>query len=65
LIPSDPPASAMYPVIVSVPLAPSAAFSGVSGCRNPGVTATVAVAVSLLLEASVAVIVAVTLSAVR
>src|SRR4051794_33152667 len=36
--PERPPASASLAVIVTVPLEPSATFSGVSGCRNPGVT---------------------------
>jgi hypothetical protein len=37
LIPVVPPASAIYPVKVSDAPEPSAAFSGDSGCRNPGV----------------------------
>ena len=40
VMPVLPPASAMYPVTVSAPFAPSAAFSGVNGCRNPGVMVT-------------------------
>jgi hypothetical protein len=39
-----PPASASNPVTVVWPLGPRAAFSGVSGCRNPGVTVSTAVA---------------------
>src|SRR5208283_677557 len=58
-----PPASAMYPVIVNWPLAPIAAFSGVSGCRNPGVTVSTAVAV--VVEFSVAVTTTGTRSLVR
>jgi hypothetical protein len=46
-------------------LAPSAEFSGESGSRKPGVTVKVAFAVVLAPEASVAVTVTFTLSAVR
>jgi hypothetical protein len=48
-----PPASARKPVTVVWPLGPRAAFSGVSGCRNPGVTVSTTVAVAV--EFSVAV----------
>jgi len=65
LIASVPPTSAMYPVTVTVPLAPRATFCGVSGCRNPGVTVIVAVAVTLELAVDVAVTVTCMLSAVR
>ena len=65
VMPVDPPASAMYPDKVSVPFAPSAAFSGVKGCRNPGVMVTTADAVMLGFEVSAAVTVTCTLFAVR
>jgi hypothetical protein len=44
-------------VIAAVPLLPSETFSGVSGCRNPGVMVTVAVAFveELVLNAAVTV----------
>jgi hypothetical protein len=48
-----------------VPALERAAFSGVSGCRNPGVTVTVAVALVVELELNVAVTVTCTLFAVR
>src|SRR6201989_187163 len=34
----DPPASATKPVTMTEPFGPTAAFWGVSGCRNPGVS---------------------------
>src|SRR5579863_9002610 len=37
-MPAVPPATASLAVIVTVPFAPRATFSGVNGCRNPGVT---------------------------
>ena len=52
-MPSSPPASARIPVTVTWLLAPRAAFSGVSGCRNPGVTVSTAVAVVLALRVAV------------
>jgi hypothetical protein len=55
----------MYPVRVAVPLLPSDRFSGVSGCRNPGVTVTVDEAFVAELELIVAVTVTCTLLAVR
>src|SRR5579872_6539244 len=51
--------------MVAVPFAPKAKFSGVSGCKNPGVMVMAAVAVVDGLEVSVAEMVALTLSAVR
>ena len=57
LIPLVPPASAMYPVTVRVPFAPSAEFSGVSGCRKPGVMVRTVETVVVGLEVSAAVMV--------
>jgi hypothetical protein len=50
---------------VTVPFAPRATFSGVSGCRKPGVTVSVALAVVDGLDANTAVTVTWTLFAVR
>ncbi len=64
-MPVEPPASAMYPVIAMLPPEPSATFSGVSGCRKPGVMVNVELVTSAALVVDVAVTFTWTLSAVR
>ena len=58
-------ALASKPVMEMLPLAPTAAFSGVSGCRNPGVTINTALARRLESAFRVAVTITSAWSAVR
>ena len=52
-IPAKPPASASVPVMVTCAPAGTAAFSGESGWRNPGVSVSTAVAVTVLFTVAV------------